>query len=127
MLLVDSRHCQVDSNDIPQGDFDCVQKHSKQKTWADLQTSLEDPRLPKREALFTQRTIVCDVGCNPIEGLAEVAKNQEGGLDKQGTPWVQTVEPKSANPVVGEEMLEVQTLMPEAIGEVSEDCNVLQD
>ena len=102
MHLVDSRHCQVDSNDIPRGDFDWDQEHSKQKTWADLQTSLEDPRLPKREALFPQRTTVCDVGCTPIEELAKVAKNQEGGIDKQGTPWVQTVEPKSAHPVVGE-------------------------
>ena len=63
---------------------------------------------------------MCDVGCNPIEELAEVAKTQEGGLDKQGNPWVQTVEPKSANPVVGEEMLEVPTLTQEAIGQVSE-------
>ena len=89
MHLVDSRDCQVDSKDIPQGDFDWVQEHSKQKTWANLQTSLEDPRLPKREALLAQRTPVCDVGCNPIEELAEVAKTQEGRPEKQGTPWVQ--------------------------------------
>ena len=57
---------------------------------------------------------MCDVDCNPIEVLAEVAKTQEGGLYKQGTPWVQTVELKSANPVVGEEMLEVPTLTLEA-------------
>ena len=83
--------------------------------------------MPKREALFPQRTTVCDVGCNPIEELAEVAKTQEEGLDKQGTPWVQTVEPKSANPVVGEEMLEVPTLTQEAIGEVSEDYDFVKD
>ena len=110
MHPVHGQRFQVDSNDITQGDLDWVQEHSKQKTWADLQTSLEDPRLPKGEALFPQRKTVCDVDCNPVEELAEVAKTQEGGLDKQGTPWVQTVEPKSANPVVGKEMLEVPTL-----------------
>ena len=56
-----------------------------------------------------------------IEELSEVTKTQEGGLDKKGTPWVQTVEPKSANTVVGEEMLEVPNLTQEAIGEVPED------
>ena len=91
MHLVDSRHYQVDANDIPQGDFDWVQEHSKQKTWADLQSSLKSLQLPKREALFPQHTTVCYVGCNPIVELAEVAKNEEGGLNKQGTPWVQKV------------------------------------
>ena len=72
---------------------------------------------------------MCDVGCNPIEKLAEVAKTQEGLLEKQGTPWVQTVEPNSASPVVGsrEEVLQVPTLMQEAIGEVSEDYDFVKD
>ena len=70
---------------------------------------------------------MCDVGCNTIEELAEVAKTQEGGLDKQGTPWVQTVEPKPAHPVVGEEMLEVPTLTHGAIREVSKDYHFVRD
>ena len=40
---------------------------------------------------------------------------------------MQTVELKSANPVVGKEMLEVPTLTQEAIGDVSEDYDFVKD
>ena len=40
---------------------------------------------------------------------------------------MQAVEPKSANPVVGEEMFELPTLTQEAIGEVSEDYEFVKD